>query len=115
MVSCFPSVHSTFSPLSPFITWVGWGNGTGAAILGQPGYEVRQKSQATLFHQHLGASGFFTLNNTRVADAPSNNRVTKLDLKGSVKSSIVPRAGVGEAQALLGTSGGFPFGNAEAK
>lgn len=63
----------------------------------------------------LGGIRLFYSNNTRVADAPSNNRVTKLDPKGSVKSSIVPRAGVKEAQALLCTSGGFPYGNAEAK
>lgn len=48
----------------PFLpSSLGWGRGkrTGAAILGQPGYEVRQKSQAALFHQHLKASGFLTL------------------------------------------------------
>lgn len=60
--------------------------------------------------------------NTKVADAPSDNQVTKLDLNGSVKSSTVPLAGMGDsksvrnirpaAQALL--CGGFPFGNAEA-
>lgn len=70
-----------------------------------PAWLRRQAEEPCYFiSSALEGIWLFDSNNTRVADAPSDNQVTKLDLNGSVESSTVPLAGVGDSKSVRNIS-----------
>lgn len=70
-----------------------------------PAWLRRQAEEPCYFiSSALEGIWLFDSNNTRVADAPSDNQVTKLDLNGSVESSTVPLDGVGDSKSVRNIS-----------